>query len=215
MKSSCSQKGFSLIELLLVIMMIAILVAVSVMSFASTRKYDADNQALELVDLLNQARQSALNQRRVFRVEINKTKRQVSLINENDFNTADDDRIVKFITLRKGVFVNEVPSNVAAAPTASTPIPILDFVSSGYPLSSGEEKVTLRFARNGRVLDTGSDSIGTGSLMRGATIYVYTNREGTDTPEIIRAVTVTQTSGSTSILRCSFDSTKKCGNWKR
>jgi prepilin-type N-terminal cleavage/methylation domain-containing protein len=215
MKNSRSQKGFSLIELLVVIVIMAILITVSVMSFASTRKYNADDQALEIVDLLSQARQSALNQRRVFRVEINKTKRQVTLINENDFSKADDDKIVKFITLRKGVFVNQVPGNVAAAPTASTPIPILDFVSSNYPLSSGEEKITLRFARNGRVLDTGSDNIGTGSLMRGATIYVYTNKEETNTPEIIRAVTVTQTSGSTSILKCSFDSTKKCGNWKR
>jgi hypothetical protein len=173
------------------------------------------NQTLEIVDILDQARQSALNQRRTFRVEINKTKQQVTLINENAPETVADDEIVKTLAFRKQVFINEVPGNIAGAPTANSPIPVLSFVSSNYPLSNNEEKITLRFARNGRVLDTGTDNIGTGSIMRGATIYVYTNKDKASTPEVIRAVTVNQTSGSTSILKCSFDATNKCGNWTR
>lgn len=216
MKNLSKQQGFSLVELVAALIVISILTGIALMSFASTRKYQADDQALEIVDILNQARQSALNQRRTFRVEINKTKNQITLINENDkFNDAADDKIVKTLALRKQVIVNTVPSNVAANPTYSSPIPVLSYVKSDYPLSSGDEKITLRFARNGRVLDTGSDNIGTGSLMRGATIYVYTNKEKTNTPEIIRAVTVSQTSGNTAILKCTFDANGKCGNWAK
>lgn len=215
MKSSSGQYGFSLLELIVVLLVITVLTAVSVISFAGTRKYNADDQAQEIVDVLNQARQSALNQRRTFRVEINKTKNKITLINENEYNDASDDKIVKSVALRKDVFVNSVPSNVLANPTYSSPIPVLSYAAGNYPLSSGEEKITLRFARNGRVLDTGSDNIGTGSLMRGATIYVYTNKDKTNTPEIIRAVTVSQTSGNTAILKCSFDANNKCGNWAK
>ena len=35
------------------------------------------------------------------------------------------------------------------------------------------------------------------------------------TPEMIRAVTVLQTTGDTAILKCSFDVDGQCGNWKR
>jgi prepilin-type N-terminal cleavage/methylation domain-containing protein len=215
MRSLPEQQGFSLIELLVALSVITIFMGIALISFASTSKYQADDQALEIIDVLNQARQSALNQNRTFRVEINKTKNRITLINENLFDNADDDEIVNSVALRKQVFVNIVPSNIVANPTYSSPIPVLDYVTSNYPISSGEEKITLRFKSNGRVLDTGSDNIGTGSLMRGATIYVYTNKDKTSTPEIIRAVTVSQTSGSASILKCTFDASGKCGNWAR
>lgn len=215
MKNFRQQKGASLVELIIVLVLIAILTGAAMLSFASARKYYALDEATEITDILDLARQSALNQRRTFRVEINKTKKQITLINENAPDNAADDKVVKSIPFKKQVFINEIPSNIAAAPTATSPIPVLSFISSNYPLSTNEEKITLRFARNGRVLDLGTDNIGSGSTMRGATIYVYTNKERTTTPEIIRAVTVNQTSGSTSILKCSFDSTNKCGNWTR
>ena len=103
------------------------------------------------------------------------------------------------------VTIGEVPANVAGPPTATSPIPVLGFVSSNYPLSKNDKKITLRFARNGRVMDTGNDNIGTGSGVRGATMYVFSYKEKTNTPEIIRAVTALGTTGDTSILKCSFD----------
>lgn len=213
MKKSSRQKGFSLIELVIAILIIGILAGFAIVSIASARKYIADDQALEIVDVLDQARQSALNQRRTFRVEINKTKNQITLINEDKFDDVTDDKIVKIVPLKKNVVINQVPSNIASAPTASSAIPVLSYVSSNYPLSKNEEKITLRFARNGRVLDTGTDNVGTGSTVRGANIYVYTNKEKTTVPEIIRSVTVNQNSGNTAILKCSFDAAGKCGNW--
>ncbi len=215
MKNLSRQKGFSLIELILALIIVSIIAGFAIISVASARKYVADTQAFEIVDILDQARQSALNQRRTFRVEINKTKNQITLINEDKFDDVSDDKIVKSLPLRNNVVINQVPGNITEAPTASSSIPVLNYAASSYPLSKNEEKITLRFARNGRVLDTGTDHVGTGSTVRGATIYVYTNKEKTNTPEIIRAVTVTHTSGNTSILKCSFDTTGKCGNWVR
>ena len=215
MKSSVFQKGFSILELLVVIVVLSLLSALAVSSFSSSKKYAADDQAMLMVDILNEARQSALNQRRTFRVEINRTKKVLTLINENGFDTASDDKIVKSIPIKDIVTIGEVPENISGPPTATSPIPVLGFVSSNYPLSSGDEKITLRFARNGRVLDTGNDDIGTGSLIRGAAIYVFTYKEKTSTPEIIRAVTALETTGDTSIQKCSFDTYGKCGNWKK
>lgn len=215
MKNSYLQKGFSLIEVLLTLIILGIFAALAINSFSSARKYRADDQATMLVDLLNEARQSALNQRRTFRVELNRTIGQVTLINENNPGNADDDSIVKSIPFKDFVRIGETPENVSEAPTTTSPIPVLDFAASNYPLSSGNEKITLRFARNGLVLDTGTDNIGTGSTMRGATVYIFTTKEGATTPEIIRAVTVLQTTGDTSILKCSFDVDGQCGNWKR
>lgn len=215
MKNLSAQKGFSLIELVSVIVIIAIIAAITVVTFSSVRKYSADDQVTKLTDILDEARQKALNQRNTFRVEINKTKKQVTLIDENKFDDVSDDKIIKTSPFYSSVYVGETPSNILAAPTATSPIPVLSYASSDYPLSKNDEKITLRFARSGRVLDTGSDNIGTGSTMRGATIYVYSNREKTTTPEIIRAVTVMQTSGDTAILKCTFDTSGKCGNWKK
>lgn len=210
-----SQKGFSLPELLAVLVLLIIVVSMSVISIIGSRKYAADDQALKIIDFLDQARQSALNNRRTFRVEINKTKKQITLINENEPGIVSDDAIVKRSPLSDLVFVGEVPTNISAAPTASSPIPVLDYASSSYPLSANDQKITLRFTKKGRVENAGNDNIGTGSIVTGATIYLFSNNEKTKKPEIIRAITVLQTSGDTAILKCAFGSDGKCGNWKR
>lgn len=215
MKDSLRQAGFSLPELLCALIIITIISSVAVITLSSARKYSADDQAYKITDILDEARQSALNKRRTFRVEINRTKKQITLINENLSDNVNDDVIVKKSPLANLVFVGEVPDNIVAAPTASSPIPVLNFTSSSYPLSPSEEKITLRFAKNGRVLDTGNDNIGTGSTIRGATIYVYSKNDKTLKPDVIRAITVLETTGDTAILKCTFNTSGKCGNWKK
>ncbi|MEP6902513.1 MAG: type II secretion system protein, partial [Actinomycetota bacterium] len=69
MKNTPSQAGFSLIELILVITVLTILSAIAVVSFWNTRKYSADDQAKKMIDVFDEARQKALNQRKTFRVE--------------------------------------------------------------------------------------------------------------------------------------------------
>ena len=193
----------------------SIFTALAISSFSSPRKYGADDQAMLMLDMFDEARQNALNQRRTFRVEINKTKNQITLINEGGSGSASDDKIVKAIPFKNFVQVAGIPGNLSESPTATSPIPVLSAERSTYPLSQGEEKITLRFAKSGLVLDTGTDNVGTGAVPRGATIYVFSNKEGTAAPEIIRALTVLQTSGDASILKCTFNGAGKCGNWKK
>ena len=215
MKYSFSQKGFSIIEVLMALIIVSIFIGLAIPWLRSSKKFSVDDQAMTMIDIFDEARQSAMNKRQTFRVEINKTKNQVRLIDENSAGSVTDDAVVKEVAFKGFVKVGDVPSNIAGAPTATSPIPVLSPVRSTYPLSSGDEKITLRFAKNGLVMDTGTDNTGNGSIPRGATIYVFSNKEGTATPEIIRAVTVLQTSGDSTILKCTFDATGKCGNWKK
>jgi prepilin-type N-terminal cleavage/methylation domain-containing protein len=215
MKNTSSQSGFSLAEVLVVIVVLAILACMAVMSFWNFRKYSADDQAKKIVDIFDEARQKALNQRKTFRVEINRTTQEVRLIDEgSDASTAADDVILKRVLISGQVLIGAAPPNVSGAPTATTPINVPTYATSTYPLSSGDDKITLRFKRNGQVVDAGTDNIGTGSLMNGATIYIYSRTPSVSNPDVIRAVTVLGTTGDTSLYKCRFTSST-CGGWSR
>jgi len=204
-----------MIEVLLVVTVLAILSTVALISFSSGRKYSAEDQAKRIIDVFDEARQKALNQRKTFRVEINRTKNELRLIDEgDDATTAADDKILKQSPLSPQVVIGSAPGNTSGAPTASSPIPVPAYAASTYPLSSGDEKITLRFRRNGQVVDAGSDHIGTGSLTSGATIYVYSKTPSVTSPDVIRAVTVLGTTGDTSLFKCRFVS-DSCTNWSR
>lgn len=204
-----------MVEILVVILILSLFVAFSLVSWIGIKKYAVDDQSHIIADTFAEARQYAFNQRRIFRVELNRTRNSIILIDENEPNDVTDDQIVKTIAFKQNISIGVTPGNIANAPTATSPIPVLPYVTSSYPLSQNQEKITLRFAVDGRVMDTGTNNNGSGSIMRGATVYLFSNREKTTTPEIIRAITVLQSSGDTSILKCSFGANGKCGNWKR
>lgn len=210
-----NQKGFSIVEMLIVLAVVVVLSAMAVMTLSNPKKYVADDQAKNLIDILDEARQKSLNQRKTFRVEVNKTKKEVRLIDEGtDTTTASDDTILKRYQISEQVVIGSAPSNVTGAPTATSPIPVQTYSSSTYPLSSGDQKITLRFTRTGRVVDAGTDNIGTGSIMSGATIYVHSITPSATTPDVIRAVTVLGTTGDTSLFKCKFVS-GSCTNWSK
>lgn len=215
MKNRTSQKGYTMVEILVVVIILSVFVAFALISWVGIKKYAVDDQAHILADTFAEARQYAFNQRRIFRVEINKTRSAIVLIDENEPNDVTDDQIFKTISFKQNINIGVTPGNITGAPTASSPIPVLPYVTSSYPLSLNQEKITLRFGIDGRVLDTGTNNNGGGSIMRGATIYLFSNKEKTITPEIIRAITVLQTSGDISIVKCSFGADGKCGNWKK
>jgi prepilin-type N-terminal cleavage/methylation domain-containing protein len=217
MKKALSQKGFSLIELLLVLVVLIVLVAIASISLSSPQKYAVDDQAKRLSDMLDEARQKALNQRTTFRVEINKTKNKITLIDENPkVDDSSDDVIIRSQPLNTNVVVGAKPSNVTTGPTTTSPIPAPAYSSSTYPLSNGDQKITLRFKRTGEVVDAGTDTAGSGSgsIVSGATIYVNSITPSATNPEQIRAVTVLGTSGDTAIYKCKFV-LGVCGNWSK
>lgn len=215
MEKMSKQSGVSLVELIIVILVVIILSTVAVVSYSTNRKYSADDQAKQIIDILDEARQKALNQRTVFRVEINKTRNRIRLIDENDPALANDDVEIKSIPLFTQATIGAMPPNVTSTPSQTSPVPVGTYASSTYPLSSGDEKITLRFKRNGQVVDAGTDSIGTGSVVNGMTMFVYSKTVAGVNPDVIRAVTVLGTSGDTSLFRCQFNTAGICGNWKR
>ena len=214
MNKPSAQSGFSLIELVISLVVIMVMLSVAIINLTSPRRYSADDQARKLSDFLDEARQMALNQKSTFRVEIDKTKNQLTLIDEgDDKTTASDDAIVKTQPISGQVVIGVQPASVAAGPVLTSPVPAPSYASSTYPLSSGDQKITMRFRLNGEVLDAGTDNVGTGSIPTGATLYV-TTAPSSGVPDVIRAVTVLGTSGDTSIYKCSFAS-GVCGGWYR
>lgn len=216
-----SERGFSLVELIMVIMGLAVLSAIAVMSFNSLEMTKADRQASELVDILQEARQRAVTQRRTMRVEINETDKVIRLINEKDRRDAasDDVEIRRLSYVGGGVFIgSDKPANAISNPSELTPVPVISFKNnSSHPLSTGDKVATLRFFSNGRVKDAGNDAIGTGSIVKGATIFVWSKRpndtsSSSTIANIFKAVTVTN-SGLIRTRKCSKDSSGRWANW--
>ncbi len=209
------QSGFSLLELVIVITVTIIITTVAVVAYSTGKKHSADDQARQIADILDEARQKALNQRTTFRVEINKTRNRIRLIDEKTATTATDDVEVKSVQLSSQTTIGPIAPNVTATPTATSPIPVASYSSSTYPLSSGDQKITLRFRKNGQVVDVGTDTVGTGSIVNGMTIYVYPKTASGVNPDVVRALTVLGTSGDTSLLKCKFDANNRCAGWTR
>lgn len=215
-----SAAGFSVVELLIVVSVIAIMSTFAIMSLTAEKLYSSDKQAVQITDLLQEARQRSLSQRKTARVEVNATRREIRLIDEREPGGAGDDVLVKAVPFRDdGVFVTTMPSNMTANPSEPSPVPALTFSTSTHPLSSGDSVATRRFLRNGTVTDGGTNAEGVGAVPTGATIYVWSKypddvSANPTVGQIFRAVTVLANSGSVRLWKCSV-SGGNCSEWKK
>ncbi len=219
MKHKSSSRGFSVVELLAVLAVMLIIAAFAVVSLRGNQLYDADDQAFIVLDYLKEARQRAITQRVIMRVEINKDKGSIRLVNENATTTANDDVEVRSTNFSrvKGVVFDRAPQNINSAPTESTPVPPLAYQVSIHPNSTPDIVGTLRFQPDGRVMNAGNTATGSNAAVTGATIYFWTplknNGAATNNGEIIRAVTVIGSSGNTRYLMCPLSGTT-CPAWQ-
>jgi prepilin-type N-terminal cleavage/methylation domain-containing protein len=216
-----NQQGFSFVELIIVLLVVCILSVLTLMAFKGEKKFLADSQSYLILDVLNEAKQRALTQHETMRVEINKTTNTIRLIAENAAGNATDDQIIKTLILESPSYavIETAPTNIADSPTESAPVPAITFSASVHPLSTGNQVATLRFLRNGNVVNAGSNATGTNATMTGATIFVWMPEySSSGAPlakgSVIRAITVLGTTGSTRYWRCEVED-GECTNWKQ
>ncbi len=213
-----SDTGFSVIELLVVVLLIGIMSTVALFyAFAHKEAYEPDDQSLQINDILQEARQRALTQRRAMRVEINLTTNAVSLYDENaNSTTADDDVLLKRLKLFAvtNVRVEGPPDEITYNPPEPFPVADAIFKPSIYPPSLSQNVCTIRFLASGKAVDAGTSAIGTGATPTGVSLHVWSpTKANPDRSDIARAITIL---GATGVIRLwEFDRTSTAPNkWK-
>lgn len=206
-----------MIELLVVLSIVLILSAVSLFYLTGHQKlYRPDDQSILISDILQEARQRSLTERKTMRVEVNLTRNTVRLIDENGIATANDDVILKTLQLFEvsDVVVGANPANIGLNPPEPLPAPTAVFRPSVYPTSITNRVCTLRFRTTGEVVDEGDDAIGTNARPNGLTLHVWSPKKNTPAEsDIARSITVI---GSTGMIRLwEFDaSLASINKWK-
>ena len=196
-------RGFSMVELLIVLTVMTILTGISLFYLSGhQRLFRPDEETLKMIDIFQEARQRSLTQRETMRVEIDLTDSMIRLIDENQPNTPSDDRVTSSFVLlpQSEVKLNSRPPDISTNPTEIMPVPIAQFKSSIYPSSLSHNVCTLRFLRNGTVVNEGTDSIGSGAFSTGMTIFVWSpKKDNAYESEIARAITVIGATGSVRV----------------
>lgn len=197
--NSGPESGYSIIEVLAVLVVIGVMLAFTLIyAYPHQKLYKPDDESLQLTDVLQEARQRSLTQRKTMRVEVSKTRGTGSLYEENSPATADDDVLLKRITLfpEAEVAISTRPSNLTYNPPEPLAPPNAVFQNSVYTRSIGEEVLTMRFLSNGTVVNAGNNAIGTGSVPTGVTLTIWSRTKDDPTKwEILRALTVIGTTG--------------------
>jgi prepilin-type N-terminal cleavage/methylation domain-containing protein len=211
MRIKKGQQGFSIIELIIVMVIITILSTISFLFLRTSKKLlAAEEQAIRLSDVLQEARQKTLTQKEVMRVEINDTRKTIRLIEENDPAIATDDRLIResaFYTTDQ-IRYDTNPTNISVVPADSSPVPKCTFSLSTHPLSATESVCTIRFLRNGLVSNAGSDAIGTGAIVGGVTVLIWKPTvAGGNVADVARAVSITGGSANIRMWEYRFTNT--------
>lgn len=213
-----NDSGFSVIEILVVVAIVGVLSGMAIFYATNHKKaYQPDDQALILADMLQEARQRALTQRRTMRVEINLATNSAKLYDENsNAASASDDVVIKAMNLfaPTSVKVDTRPSQIAYNPAETLPVPNAVFKSSVYPPSISQSVCTIRFLANGSAVDAGTNAVGAGAVPTGVTVHIWAPRKADPTQsDIARSITIL---GATGVIRLwEFDPSSAASNkWK-
>lgn len=199
-----------MLELLVVLTIISTAAGVSLFYFSAHQKmYKPDEESLHILDLMQEARQRALTQVKIMRIEIDVTDNAARLINENSNLSTDDDRILREVTLSppSSVRFDTQPSEINHLPAESLSVPKAEFTASVYPASVTHRVATFRFFPNGTVKNAGTNGVGANATVTGATLFVWSPKASSEgQSEIARAITVVGSTGSIRLWEYDRDS---------
>lgn len=194
------ESGFSLLELLVVVGLIMLLSGIMLFYLSGHQKlYKPDDEAIQIADILQEARQRSLAQRETLRVELNLTTNIVTLINENSATTTSDDVVLKRFTLfsTNDVKISTRPAQITTGPPEPMPVPTAVFKPSVYPSSTTQNVCTIRFLSNGTAVDAGTNATGNAAVPTGVSLFVWSPKKTAPTEsEQARAITVLGATGS-------------------
>ncbi|MCB1025595.1 MAG: prepilin-type N-terminal cleavage/methylation domain-containing protein [Acidobacteria bacterium] len=216
------EKGFSLLELIIVLLVMMILVVLA-SRFTNPKLYKPDRQANIVNDVLKEAKHRAITQQETMRVELNREKRYIRLVSENDPGDSSDDKEIRRypLALAQDVIFETAPKNLDATPDEPTPVPELTFKTpvTAQVEDPNDKVATFRFLKNGNVVDAGFNSVGDGAVITGATIYFWIpllNQDNTlsENAQMVRALTLIGSSGATRFWRCAVVN-GRCTKWEK
>lgn len=199
-RNTSNSDGFSMIELIIVLLVITIMSG-TVFYYLNAAKdlYKADELALKIVDVFQEARQRSLTQRETMRVEIDLTDNVVRLIDENSSTTVNDDEEIRMIPLlnEAEVRVDERPGQILYNPPEEFPVASAQYRQSIYTPSLLHDVCTMRFLSDGTVVDQGNNEVGNNAVVTGVTLHIWSpDKENVSNSKIARAITIIGSTGS-------------------
>ena len=178
-----SEAGFSLIELLVVIVTVAILTTISIFALRSSkRSYAPDDEANQIVSFFREAHQRALTQRQTQRVTIDRNALVVRLMDEGLLPGGDEVEIIR--GKLNGTVAMTQPS-VGGTLLPQPPAPY-DYNPAVFTSAVAQ----YRFRADGSVTDSLGNSVS-------ATFYFTPLDMDDQSGNLVRAVTLFGPSGST------------------
>lgn len=194
-RRSCRSGGYSVVEVLIVVAIIFTMSAIAVpYLFRHRIIYKSEEQALRIMDLMREASQMALNQRRTIRLEIDTVDSAILII---DGNGAATDTLVKRIPIESSSILrmDVSPFGIGRPNPPNYPPAVFGVDSighmSGSTAISGNTVWALKFRSDGSVVNAGNVPIS-------ATLFVFPPGTGSTTsdPNQVRAITLSGGSGA-------------------
>lgn len=199
--SRSSQSGFSVVELMIVVIVMAIMTGIVVFSFRSNkRSYIADDEATKVLSFFREAYQRALSQRQAQRITIDLNNNLIKLA-DMGLLPGGDETIINRGVLNTGVTLTQPV--VAGNPLAPPPAP---YNYAPADLSSGS--IDIYFLADGSI--TNATGFNNSSFAPVSLTFFFSPSQQTVTApgqtssnsgNLIRAVTLFGPTGSTRLWR--------------
>jgi type II secretory pathway pseudopilin PulG len=204
--ANSAEKGASIVEIVIALVIIAVLSAISLPYIVNYKKlYKSEDQALKMIDLMREAAQVAVTERRTIRFEIDLTDNAVLLI---DQSASASGNLIKKIPLEetKEVRVDVIPDGITKPDTNYNDITFAaDTVGhlDGTTTVTGHNIWAARFKRDGSVVSVADTPIS-------VNIYVWPPVEpgSTEARNDTEIRAITMFGGSGALRYWKYDSTE-------